>query len=129
MQSSVFFLLLWLVNFLSIHLLGLVFPNMIVLGNSRFFPVEASIYAGFWLTFFVWTMNDYMSVRKVEFDPPFLKFLYIFFINSLGVWIVSRFSQYVGLGITSFWWAFVLGGVTSILQLVSWNVFEKKLKD
>jgi hypothetical protein len=129
MQSSIFFLLLWLVDFLSIHLLGLVFPNMIVLGNWRFSGIEASIYAGFWLTFFVWMMGEYMTVREVEFKSSLPRFVFLFFINSLGVWIVSRYSQYAGLGITSFWWAFVLGGVTSTLQLVSWNVLEKKLKD
>lgn len=129
MQSSVFFLLLWLVDSLCIHLLGLVFPNMIVLGNWRFLPVEASIYAGFWLTFFVWTMNDYMSVRKVKLEPFSLKFLYFFIVDSLGVWIISRFSQYVGLGITSVWWALIIGVVAETFQLLSWRYFGKRLKD
>jgi len=122
-------MILWLVNFLSIQLLGLVFPNMIVLGNWRFSGVEASIYAGFWLTFFVWTMNDYMSVRKVELTPFSLKLFYFFIVDSLGVWIISRFSQYAGLGITSVWWALVIGGVAEALQLVSWRVFGNGLKD
>lgn len=129
MDKQFLFFVFWLFNFLSIYLLGLAFPNMIVLGNFRLTPMEASIYSGFWLTFFVWTMKEYMSVRKVEFEPPSLMHYYLFVVNCLGIWIVSRYSQYTGLGITSFWWAFVLGGAAEILQLVTWTIFGKRLKD
>jgi hypothetical protein len=129
MQSQLLFFVFWLLDFLSVYLLRLVFPNLVVLGNWRLTPLEASIYASFWLTFFVWMMGEYMTVREVEFRTSLPRFVFLFFINSLGVWIVSRYSQYAGLGITSYWWAFVLGGVTSILQLVSWKVLEKKFKD
>ncbi len=129
MQSQGFFFLFWLFNFLSIRLLGLLVPHMIVLGNWRLTPIEASIYAGFWLTFFVWTMKEYMSVRKVEFEPPALMHYFSFVVNCFGIWIVSRYSQYTGLGITSFWWAIVLGGVAFVLQLVTWIVISKRIKD
>jgi len=129
MQSHILFFIFWLLNFIAIFLLGLIFPNSIVLGTYRLSMVEAAIHAGFWLTFFVWTMKDYMTVRKVEFDPPFLRFICFFFINSFGIWLVSRCSQYTGLGIASYWWAFLLGGVAQLLQFVTWKLVGNKLKE
>jgi hypothetical protein len=126
MQSHVVFLLFWLLNSISIHLLGLLFPNTIVLGTYRLAPIEASINAGFWLTFFVWTMKDYMSVRSVKFDPPALKFCTFFLLNCFGVWLVSRCSQYTGLGIAKFGWAFLIGGVAQVFQAGVWKIVKDK---
>ncbi|OGM87348.1 hypothetical protein A2614_02645 [Candidatus Woesebacteria bacterium RIFOXYD1_FULL_40_21] len=129
MYEHLLFLLYWLLNSLAIYLLGNIFPSEVVLGSFRLTPVEAAIYAGFWLTFFVWSMWDFVLVRKVKLEPFPLRPLFFFFVNSLGVWLTSRYSGYSGLGITSFWWAFLLGGVTDLLQSVSWNLVGKKLKD
>ena len=129
MQSQTFFFLFWLLNLLSIRLLWIIFPNMIVLGNWRLTPMEAALYAGFWLTFFVWTMKEYLIVRNVKFEPPVLMHRFSFVVNCLGVWIISRYSQYTGLGITSFWWALVLGGAAYLFQLVVWTVIGKRIKE
>ena len=95
----------------------------------RLLPLEASIYAGFWITFFVWTMWKYVLVRKVTLEPFTLKFLFFFIMNSLGVWIVSRYGEkYTGLGIANFWWTLTSGVIITILQIVSWNLGGKKLK-
>jgi len=128
MYDHILFLLYWLLNSLLLSLLGFIFPSSVVLGNFRLLPFEASIYAGFWLTFFVWTMWDYVSIRKVKLESFPLRFLFFFFVNSLGIWIISRYAKYTGLGIASFWWAFLLGGVADLLQSVSWNLFGKRLK-
>ena len=128
MYDHILFLLYWLLNSLLLSLLGFIFPSEVVLGNFRLLPFEASIYAGFWLTFFVWTMWDYVLVHKVTLEPFLLRFLFFFFVNSLGIWIISRYAKYTGLGLTSFWWAFLLGGVADLLQSVSWNLFGKRLK-
>ena len=123
------FLIYWLLTSLSIGLLSLLFPSSVVLGNMRLLPLEASIYAGFWITFFVWSMWDYVLVRKASLEPFLLKFLFFFFVNSLGIWLVSRYGEkYTGLGIVSYWWALILGGVATLLQIVSWNLGGKKLK-
>ena len=122
------FLLYWFLNSLLLYLLGLIFPSEVVLGNFRLLPFEASIYAGFWLTFFVWTMWDFVAIRKVTLEPFLLRFLFFFFVNSLGIWIIARYAKYTGLGLTSFWWALLLGGVTDLLQSVSWNFLGKRLK-
>jgi hypothetical protein len=129
MQSHILFLLYWLFGSLALYLLGLIFSSWVVLGNFRLLPFEAAIYAGFWLTFFVWTMWDYVSVRKVKLETFTLRFLFFFFVNSIGIWIISRYAKYTGLGIVSFWWAFVLGGVADLVQSGLWILLGKRLKD
>jgi len=129
-MEPLLFLIYWLLNSLAIGLTGLVFSSSVVLGNARLLPLEASIYAGFWVTFFVWTMWEYVLVRKVKLEPYLLRFFFFFFVNSLGIWLVSRYAErYTGLGLVSFWWALMLGGITTLLQNVSWNLGGKKLKD
>ena len=129
MYEHLLFLLYWLLNSLTLYLLGLIFPSEVVLGNWRLVPFEAAIYAGFWLTFFVWSMWDFVLVHKVKLEPFSFRFLFFFFVNSLGIWLISRYSQYTGLGITSFGWAFFLGAVACLLQSAFWELFGKKLKD
>lgn len=128
MYEHLLFLFYWLLNSLVIYLFGAIFPEAVVLGNFRLTSFEASIYAGFWLTFFVWTMWDFMLVHKVKLEPFSLRFLFFFFVNSLGVWLTSRYSQYTGLGIISSGWAFFLGVSAYLLQSASWELFGKKLK-
>ena len=127
MHDHVLFLLYWLVNSILIYLFGLTFPSSVVLGSYRLIPFEASIYSGFWLTFFVWTMWDYMLFRKVVLEPDLLRSLFFFFVNSLGIWLISRYGEYTGLGITSLWWAFLIGGGAYLLQRISWKALKKYL--
>ena len=129
MKDHLLFFVYWFLDSLAIYLLALLFPSSIILGNWRLLPVEAAIYAGFWLTFFVWTMWEFMRVRKAALEPNELEFLFFFFVNCLGVWLVSRYSQYVGLGITKFGWAFLIGAAAYALQKLAWELGGKKLKD
>ncbi|MBI2066376.1 hypothetical protein HYT60_02645, partial [Candidatus Woesebacteria bacterium] len=50
MYEHLLFLLYWFLNSLALYFLGLLFPGSVVLGSWRLTAVEASIYAGFWLT-------------------------------------------------------------------------------
>ena len=122
------FLLYWLLNSVALYLLGLLFPASVVLGTWRLTFIEAAIYAGFWLTFFVWTIWEYVLFRKVKLETFSLRFLFFFVVNSLGIWLVSRYAGYSGLGITSYWWAFALGATAELLQLAAWKLWGEKLK-
>lgn len=128
MYEHLLFLLYWFLNSLSIYLLGSIFPSSVVLGTFRLSPLEASLYAGFWLTFFVWTMWEFVLVRKVKLEPSLLRLIFFLVVNFIGVWIVTRYSYHTGLGIVSFWWALFIGTVADLLQSVFWSLFGKKLK-
>ena len=128
MYEHLLFFLYWFLNALSMYLLGSIFPSSVVLGTWRLSPLEAALYAGFWLTFFVWTMWEWMLVRKVKLEPFSLRFIFFFAVNFIGVWIVARYAYHTGLGITSFWWALLIGTAANLLQSASWRLFGKRLK-
>jgi hypothetical protein len=128
MYEHLLFFLYWFFNSLAIYLLGVIFPSSVVLGTWRLTSIEASLYAGFWLTFFVWTMWEFMLVRKVKLEPCSLRFIFFLAVNFVGVWIVSRYAYHTGLGIVSFWWALLIGTAANLLQLASWRLFGKRLK-
>jgi len=119
--NHLLYLLYWILNTLVLYLFFRIFPSWVVLGNFRLLPVEAAVYAGFWLTFFVWTMWDFIFIRGVKLEPESLAFSYFFFVNALGVWLVSRFAHLTGLGIANFGWAFLVGAVADLIQRFAWR--------
>lgn len=128
MYNHLLYLLYWLINSLVIYAIGLNFSDSVVLGSYRLLPIEAAIYSGFWLTFFVWAMWDFIFSRGVKLEPAPLGFLYFFFVNSLGVWIISRYGAYTGLGIVNFGWAFLVGAVADLFQRVTWKLVVERNK-
>lgn len=128
MYNHLLFLLYWLINIIVIYTLSLIFPSSIILGNHRLIAFEASVYSGFWLTFFVWTMWDFVVFRGVKLEPAPLGFIYFLTVNVLGIWIVSRYSQYTGIGITSYAWAIVIGLVANTFQRLVWKMLVDKNK-
>lgn len=126
MGNSILFFIYWLVNYLVIYLFSLLFPNMIVLGSFRLPAIPSAIYSGFWLTFVVWCLWEYMFVRNVDFDTDEFKNLYSLFVNILGIWLISRYSEYTGLGIVSIGWVFVLATVAMIVQkIINEKIYRK----
>lgn len=128
MYNHLLYLLYWAVNFLVILGLGQIFPADIVLGNYKFTAVEAAIYSGFWVTMLVWSIWDFVYVRGVKVDRVSGAFLFFFLFNSLAFWLVARFSHLVGLGISGFYWALVLGFTANILQRFVWRLLLDKKK-
>lgn len=129
MNDHIHFILLWLLNSISLYVLGAIFPSEITLGSLHLSYFEAAIYAGFWLTFFLWTLWEYLLVRKVGLEPFALRLFYFFFVNSLGIWIISQYGRFSGLGVASFGWVLILGGILDLLQGAFWNILGKRLRD
>ena len=121
MYNHLLYLLYWILNSLVLYAAFALFPDWVVLGNARHLPVEAAIYAGFWLTFFVWCMWDFIFIRGVKLEPESLAISYFLFVNALGVWLVSRYAHLTGLGIANFGWAFLVGGVADLIQRFVWR--------
>lgn len=126
MYNHLLYLLYWAVNSVVLYISYSIFPKAVVLGNARLTPIEAAIYAGFWLAFFVWMMWDFVFVRGVKLEPPPLAFVYFLFVNALGVWLVARFAHITGLGIANYGWAFVVGTFADITQRLVWKLVVGK---
>ena len=126
MYNHLLYFTYWLINSLVIYIFGLMAPGGVVLGNWRFSPIESSIYAGFWVTFLVWVLWDFAISRGVKFDTGIVTLGYFWSVNIFAFWLVSRFSQYFGLGIQSYLWAFAAGLVAYIVQRFAWRMIVKK---
>ena len=126
MYNHTLYLIFWAINSLVLYFVYTVFPDAVVLGNFRFFPTEAAIYSGFWVTVFVWSMWDFLHARGVSMNKNAAAFWIFFGINSLSIWLVTRFPHIAGLGITSFYWAFFVGFLVNIFQRIAWRMVAKR---
>jgi hypothetical protein len=109
-----------------LYVFGLVFPANVILGNWRFNPIEAAIYAGFWVTFFIWVLWDFAMAKGIRFDSATVILGYFWSVNIFAFWIISRFSQYAGFGITNYLWAFAIGLGAYIVQRLAWGLIVGK---
>jgi len=100
-----------------------------VLGNYRFSAVESAIYAGFWVTFFVWVFWDFAIARGLKFDTHIVTIGYFWLVNAFAFWLVARFSHVAGFGIINFYWVFAVALAAFIFQrMVWWVVVVRRAK-
>ena len=119
MYNHLLYLLYWLVNAVVIFVFGWVAPDAVTLAMNKYDAPETAIYSGFWLTFFVWSMWDFVIVRQVKMEAA-TAFIYFLFVNFIGVWLISLYSKYTGM-MTDWWWLFALALVANIAQRVARN--------
>ena len=117
----------WIINSIVLFTASLIIPNhALVLGSWRFSGIEASIYAGFWLTFLIWIWWDFAIARRFNSYKKFVAFSFFFMVNVSSILVLSRFSSVTGLVLLNFWWAFIIGIVTTVFQKVVWRLIVKK---
>jgi len=122
LYNHLLYLLYWVTNALVLFLASRILPEHVVLGTFRFTSVEAAIYAGFWMTFFVWSMWDYLLARGEKMEGLWRAVTYFWVVNTVGVWLTARFPYYTGLGISSYVWAMILGLVANMAQRIVWKI-------
>ena len=126
MYNHLLYFTYWLFNSAVLYGASALFPSEVVLGNWRFGGLESAIYAGFWETFFIWVLWDFALAKGVKFDSGVVTFGYFWTANIFAFWLVSRFSEYAGLGITSYLWALTLGLVAYLMQRFAWRIVVGK---
>lgn len=126
MYNHLLYFAYWLVNSIVLYFFGSMFSQNIVLGNWRFNPIESAIYTGFWVTFFIWVLWDFAMSKGIKFDSSAVTFGYFFSANVFAFWIVSRFSQVAGFGITNYFWTFAIGLGAYIVQRIAWKLVVGK---
>jgi hypothetical protein len=104
----------------------LITQNDVVLGNFRFNTFESALYAGFWVTVLFWAMWDYVYVRKININKTKGQFWIFWTMNFVSFWLVSRFSHIAGFGISSYWWALLIGLVANFVQRFAWMMVTGK---
>lgn len=128
MYNHQLYLLYWTVNSVVLYFAAMFFPIALSLGGGRFVPIEAAIYSGFWMTFVVWIMWDFMIAKRVNLEPEYVGFIFFLLINIVGVWTVARFTHYSGIQITNFAWVCILAVCANILQRIVRSILVSKPK-
>jgi len=113
---------------LLLFLAATVFTTDVVLGTYRFATFEAAVYSGFWITFLAWVVWDFVKARGININSNILKIIFLWLANSAAVWIVARFANLTGLGISSFRWALLLGLIVALAQGTVWANAKKAKK-
>ena len=126
MYNHIIYISYWLVNAVVFYFVYRIFPQHFVLGNWKFFPVEGAIYSSFWLTFFVWTVWDFLHARGIKASVGVAANFYFWLINAVGILIVARFSQFLGLSISGFIWAIICGGIANVVQRFVWGLVTRR---
>lgn len=126
MYNHILYFSYWLVSFAVFYLVSLVFPQDFVLGNWKFSPVEAAIYSSFWLTVFIWIVWDFLLSRGVKLKDNLATWLYFWAVNAVGIWLVAKLSQILGLGIKSYLWAIGAAFFVNLAQRLAWQFVTKK---
>lgn len=110
----------WITNTIVIGIVSSLVPRDVVLGNQHIAPFWASILSGFIFATFMILVKPTIEMTIHSLEKQHVWGLVVLS-NVVGVWILTRVALLAGLGITAFFWAFVLGGAITLGQ---WAVIE-----
>ena len=122
------FLVSLLVSGLVVYLASIYFPTKVVLGTMSITPMWAIIHSigslALIITFALPFIREYENYSKKMFKDKDWFFVY-FFINFVGIWIVTRFAEQLGFGVSSIWVVALLAAVLDVVQGIAMMVLEK----
>lgn len=122
------YFVLFTVNSLIVYLASVFFPNQVVLGTQHITVGWALIHAVGTLalinTFAIPFIREYEKKKGRMLTPKEWMIDY-FFINLVGVWVIARFAEQLGFGISSWIVAVVLAVFLDAAQGVAMMQVEK----
>lgn len=119
------FLSYWLLNSGLIWIIGQLAPKGVVLGNQHVPALWASVFAGYILSTVNILIDPTVRLFKIKLKEPWQKLVLSIIVNSLGLWVITRLALVVGVGISAFWWAIVLGVILTLGQLFAIGLTAK----
>lgn len=121
MSSKFFikFLLIWVVNSLVIWAASSLYSSNFVLGTASISLTGAVIISGFLVTLLC-KLAKILFIKLINLKKTSRVAMFVFYwlINAAAVWITARLAPYTGFGISSFYWAIILGFVLNFFQWV-----------
>jgi hypothetical protein len=128
MTLVITFLVMFTVNSLVVYLASVFFPGQVVLGTQHITAGWALIHAIGSLalinTFAIPFIREFEKMKGRMLTPKEWVIDY-FFINLVGVWVLARFAEQLGFGISSWVVAVVLAVVLDAAQGMAMMQVEK----
>lgn len=127
-QLTVAFVSMFIGNALIIYFANMVFPQHVVLGTNVFSPISALFYSMVVFTLitigFIPVIEEVSRQMNQRLDNLSWMVMY-FFINAGALWLVARFAEQLGLGISSFVVAVILALIFDTVQgFISYQVMR-----
>lgn len=116
----------WIVSTLIIIIVSQLSPQEIVLGNQHILPIWASVLAGFILSTMGGLTEQIAHMFKISKTEKLKMFALTVVVFSLSVWTITRFALLIGVGISHFWWAGILGTILTLGLWLVVSVLPKK---
>lgn len=118
-KLSMTFVVWFIGHALVMYLANAFFPDAVVLGTHQF-----SVYQSLFYSMLVFTLITVGAIPLIEYAAILQKralsvmdwMVLYFVINTAGIWVVARFAEILGLGISSWLVAVALGLVLDIVQ-------------
>ena len=129
MKDSRGFLVFWLVNSLIFYFVPYVLSSMVVTGNARLTPFMARIISGFLLTAVDAAIEPVFRNLKIKLTSDWQWILAYLFANVFGIWVLARYADLTGVGISNAWVALLLGLILNVAQLTSWKLMPNPKKN
>ena len=128
MQDTRVFLSFWVVNSLLFYLSPLVFGKLVVAGNARLTANLASLISGLIVTLADTLTMPVFKYFKIKLKDEWQWALAFLFVNVVTVWLIARYADLTGVGVSGAWVAVFLGTPLNLAQWLVWKfsrVFSK----
>lgn len=117
-EMALMYLVTFAVNALVLYVANMLFPSNVVLGNMSLSPTWAILLSAGALA-----VLSILAVPVIEYAQemmgPFTMTHWIvgyLIINFAGIWIVTRYAEQFGFGISAWWVGLIIAAVTDLLQ-------------
>ena len=128
MKDTRQFFVFWLVNSFIFYFAAFVLVGLVVIGNARLTAFMASVISGFLLALADVAIMPVCNSLSIKLKDEWQWVLVYLFINVLGVWVIARYADLTGVGITNAWMAVFLGIVLNLGQWGAWKLISKQTK-
>ncbi len=128
MKDTRMFIAFWVINSALFYFSPYVLTGMVVTGNARLAPFLASIISGFLLSCADSLVMPVFEGLKIKLKDEWQWMLAFLLTNILGVWVIARYADLTGVGVSTGWTAILLGLSINIAQWIAWKVMADKTK-
>lgn len=118
-QLAMTFIAFFVIHSVVVYLANMFFPEDVVLGNHFFSPTMGLVYSMLPLTLLTVGCIPFIEYVAEKFNRTVSNMEWMvdyLLINTAGIWILARFAEWIGFGISSWMVAVALGVVITILQ-------------
>ncbi|MEN8252886.1 MAG: hypothetical protein ABFQ62_00700 [Patescibacteria group bacterium] len=130
-QLLTMFVSFFLVQSAIVYLASMLFADQVVLGTHLYSPLQGLLQSMFVLTLIMVGAMPVIELvlkrYKIKFQDKHWLLLY-FVINTVAIWVVARFAEQLGFGISSWLVAVILGLIFGVDQALIVKKISSKLK-